>query len=738
MTHLKLLLAFCLLAIFTAHAQAPLSTKSIFSSMKKVADWQLAVLDTGKWKYPSTDWTNAAYYTGQMAWAKMANDDKHLLFLKNIGEQNKWQGGPDQRYFADDYAIGQTYAQLYMLYRDTVMIGEMMRIGDELIAQPHTESLLWNFEGGLHNREWAWCDALYMGPPMLAYLTTATGKMKYLDIANKLWWRTADYLYSKEERLMFRDSRFFARKEKNGQKVFWSRGNGWVIAGITRMVNNMPKSYKDRPKYIKLYKKMATRIASLQQPDGTWHASLLDPASYPVKETSGTAFFAYALAWGINNGHLSYKDFFPVVKKAWDALNGCVHPNGKLGFVQVPGAAPEKVTFDDTETYGVGAYLLAGTELFKLMYAKETAALRISVGNKLPADRRTEMVEVPWSRFSTANFSAKKIKVMNAQSGEEVPSQIIYAGNKTPEKVIFQAGVTAGSSNYFYVKNEQPSTYPAQTFGRLVPERKDDFTWENDLVAFRMYGPALQASGEISSGIDVWGKRTNKLVIDNWYKQNDYHKDHGEGMDFYGVGTTLGAGGAAPFINGKLYPSQNFASYKILDNGPLRTTFQLFYKPWLAATTTVSETKTITLDAGSFLNRIEEKYSFEGKRIPVAIGIAKLPGDNKVMHRVDNNESMIAYQQTGNYGALNIGVLLPAVASFKDVQADTKDHYGHTGHVLLTTTYHAGKPFVYYQGAAWNKQGTITTQNEWMEYLETKRTALIQPLVVTIQSAFSK
>lgn len=730
---MKLFLAASVLGFSVlAHAQAPIKTAEIFSDMKKVANWQLNVLDTGRWKWPATDWTNAAYYTGQMAWARMANDNRQLEFLKKVGEKENWKGGPE-RFFADDYCIGQTYAQLYMLYKDPVMIAEMKSIGNDIISQPHTESLVWNFEGGLHNREWAWCDALYMGPPMLANLATATGEQKYLDIANRLWWRTTEFLYDKSEHLFFRDSRFFDKKEKNGQKVFWSRGNGWVLAGLAHMLNNIPQTYPDRPRYIQLFKEMAHRIAGLQQPDGTWHASLLDPASYPVKETSGTGFFAFAMAWGINQGYLSYNEYFPVVQKAWVALNGCVHPDGKLGFVQVPGAAPEKVTYEDTETYGVGAYLLAGTELFKLMFEKEAAALKISVTNPTPLDREAEMVETAWKSFSKAGFSTNNIQVISAQTGEEIPSQVVFAGKKKPQQVIFPSGTAKGSESFFYLQKGQPATYEAKTFGRLAPERLDDFAWENNRVAYRMYGPALQATGEISSGIDIWGKRTDKLVINNWYKLNDYHKDHGEGMDFYGVGTTLGAGGAAPFINNTLYPSQNFIAYRVLDNGPLRTSFQLMYKPWKAGGQTVTETKTISLDAGTFLNKIQETYMFKGNLLPIALGIATLPGNHQEWHKAENEGSLLAYQQNGDYGSLNIGVVLPAASQFGKIAATDKDHYGHTGHVLLNTLYEKGKPFVYYQGGAWNKQGLIKSFDEWQQYLAAKLAALQAPLVVDVQ-----
>jgi rhamnogalacturonyl hydrolase YesR len=205
-----------------------------------------------------------------------------------------------------------------------------------------------------------------MGPPSLAMLAHVTGEQKYLDLVDSLWWKTTDYLYDPEEHLYFRDGSFLHKKEKNGKKIFWSRGNGWVMGGLVRILQNMPIDYPDRSRWIKLYKDMAARIASLQQPDGTWHASLLDPADYPSKETSGTTFYCYALAWGINHGILKKKKYSPVVWKAWKALVDCLHPNGMLGYVQYIGGAPGKVSYDDTEVYAVGAFLLAGSGIFKM------------------------------------------------------------------------------------------------------------------------------------------------------------------------------------------------------------------------------------------------------------------------------------------------------------------------------------------------------------------------------------
>lgn len=712
-------------------AQTDLSPAVVFAAMQKTANWQIAEIEKNGWRYPSTDWTNGAYYAGQMEWAKIANDEKQLQFLKAVGAKNKWTGGPE-RFFADDYCVGQTYAELFMQYKDSAMIKPMIELGNDILNQPHTESLLWNFEGGLHNREWAWCDALFMGPPTLGYLYKITGNKKYIDGMNKLWWKSTNYLYDTTENLYFRDSRFFNRKEKNGAKVFWSRGNGWVIAGIARILNNMPANYPDRKRYEKIFKAMAKRIASLQQADGTWHASLLDPASYAPKETSGTGFFAYSLAWGINNGLLSYNEYYPTVKKAWNALVGCVHENGKLGFVQVPGAAPEKVTYDDTEVYGVGAFLLAGTELFKLLFEKEKGT-KVIVENTTVVNRQYEMVEIKWEKLAALKFNSKNIVVINVQTGEEVPSQLIYNGSSLPQSLIFQSGATAGSSSFFMLKKQKPGTYAAKTYGRLVPERMDDFAWENDRIAFRMYGPALEKNGEVSNGIDVWAKRTNKLVINDWYKTNDYHKDHGEGLDFYGVGKTLGAGGVAPFINNSLYPSKNFTTYKIIENGPLRTKFQLNYAGWNAAGINVKETKTITLDAGSFLNKVEVKYSFANATIPVAAGIAISPGEGESWNQT-GKYGLLAYKQPAQEnGIISLGVVIPQPAVAGEIDLAEKDHYNHTGHFILATTINKNKPFTYYQGANWNKEGSFQSFDDWKQYLQNKLLQLDNPLKIKIQ-----
>jgi len=245
------------------------------------------------------------------------------------------------------------------------MIAAALKLFDEMTTMPFDEPL--DFDQKKTNREWVWCDALFMSPPALALATRTTGEAKYADVMNRLWWKTTDYLYDPQEHLYYRDSRYFAQREANGAKVFWSRGNGWVLAGTARVLQYLPADYPARPRFLALFKDMANRVAELQRPNGYWGVSLLSPDTFPAPESSGTGFFTYALAWGVNEGILDRAKFEPVIFKGWAALNRAVLPDGKLGYVQPVGAAPGATGPDQTEIYGSGAFILAGTEVHRLV-----------------------------------------------------------------------------------------------------------------------------------------------------------------------------------------------------------------------------------------------------------------------------------------------------------------------------------------------------------------------------------
>ncbi|RYG21216.1 MAG: glycoside hydrolase family 88 protein [Chitinophagaceae bacterium] len=449
--HKPMLRILCLLVCsvaITAYGQLP-KPETIFSQMEKVADWQWKTLATTGWKNAKTDWTSGAMYTGMMAFGKLAKTDLYYQKLIQVGQDNQWKIGR-YRHFADDYCVGQLYSQLYTIYQDPHYIADFKTLADTLITLEHDESLEW--KKSIHLREWAWCDALFMGPPALAYLSEATGDPRYLDKASTLWWKTTAYLYDKDDQLFYRDSRYFTKQEKNGAKVFWSRGNGWVIAGLARVLTTMPATHPDYKRFVKLFRDMATKLALLQQPDGSWHASLLDPESFASKETSGTGFITYAMAWGVNQKLLPYVKYKNVLEKAWSALSTSVHPNGKLGYVQAQGAAPDKVGYDDTDVYGVGAFLLAGTELFKLKLNQDHHALIQEVNNPTGASK-SEQVKIPWRKLKKISGSKnlQKLQVTDAATGQSVPFTVEREGAKVKNIQIEQT-VSAGSTRYIIIQ----------------------------------------------------------------------------------------------------------------------------------------------------------------------------------------------------------------------------------------------------------------------------------------------
>ena len=708
-------------------AQNNFRADSTLQIMKKVADWQLHNWERNGMRWPKYDWTNGAAYAGFMALNEIANDPKYSKAMYLIGENLDWNTGP-RRTMSDDYCVAQMFSQMYSLYRQPKIIDHFKEQADSIIAMPHTESLEW--KNNIHLREWAWCDALFMGPPALAYLSTATREQKYLDIASKLWWKTTDYLFDSSENLYFRDSRYFDKREANGKKVFWSRGNGWVMGGLVRMLENMPLDYPGRTRFVDLYKKMAEKIASLQTKDGTWHASLLDPESYPVKETSGTGFFCYALAWGVNHHYLSYEKFNPVIDKAWAALTSSVHANGMLGYVQQIGAEPDSVDSNSTEVYGVGAFLLAGGQMIDLLLKSSTTDNILFIYNPTGLERKEEVSSFPYGMFISKNKSFEKtksnnyqVKITNALTGEEIPYQLEYRGEKLPENLLLLTSLAPGSRINARVTNESPSEFKAKTYARFVPERYDDFAWENDRIAFRVYGKALEKiPEEMAYGQDVWAKRTTELVINKWYKSADYHVDHGEGLDFYDVGLSLGAGSSDPYVNDSIYYSKNFRKYKVLDNGPLRSTFQLDYDPWNVDGKNVTESKIISLDAGSQLNRMETEYTFKGKNeMQVAIGIIKRKANGEMS--LNEKRGIMGYwePQHGKDGTLGIGSIMEEPI----VEMKVADN-----HLLTIINATSQKPFVYYAGAAWDKAGLITNSKEWFRYLQNFKEKIQRPVVV--------
>jgi hypothetical protein len=368
---------------------------------------------------------------------------------------------------------------------------------------------------------------------------------------------------------------------------------------------------------------------------------------------------------------------------------------------------------------------------FLLLVHTHTAAQRaavVAITNPNAFAFVEKVVEIPWTslRDVLGPVDTSRVCVVDG-TNQQLPVQLQTGEGGKPEALLVQLTVPPHKQVLIRVKEGKRKAFPSKAFCRFVPERYDDFAWENDRIAFRMYGKALEATTFNAYGIDVWAKRTTGMVINNWYKKDDYHNDHGEGLDFYGVGYTLGAGGSAPYLQDSIWYSKDFTRYEVLDNGPLRCRFRLFYEPWPVAGKTVEVTKTITLDAGEQLSRVEVVYQWSGEgSLPVAIGINKKGGqDVKYLNRL---QKLFGYwlPPDKDHGTIGVGVVLTT-----GTDAMKED----SGHLLAVVQAENNKPLVYYTGAAWDKAGRIKGADEWFLYLQSHQKQLASPVKVVVRKS---
>ena len=342
-----------------------LDRRDLAKAMKLVADWQLARMPAEA----QGDWTWAALYSGFMSVPEPVAGAKYRQAMMQVGEQLQWQPGPRVMH-ADDVAVGQMYMEQYFIHKDPKMMEPIRARLDMEMNTPEadwskTPQSWWAPKTYAKTPLWWWCDALYMAPPVYADMAAATGGKKYLAFMDRQWDITTDLLYDRSKHLYFRDASYLDKHEKNGQPLFWSRGNGWVMGGIVRVLQRLPPDSPLRPKYIALLKEMAAEMLSIQGKDGLWRPGLLDPDAYPLPEISGSGFVAYALAYGVNEGILDRSTYWPAVEKAWAGMISHVYADGRLGSIQPVGAAPGAYSETSSYVYGVGAYLLAGSEIYR-------------------------------------------------------------------------------------------------------------------------------------------------------------------------------------------------------------------------------------------------------------------------------------------------------------------------------------------------------------------------------------
>lgn len=645
-------------------SETALDPAEIAAKLKTAADWQLAN-PTGE--NPLTDWVRAPLYDGLVALSVTTGDPRYLSALLRYGRQVGW--APHfRKYHADDIAVCHAWLDVYRMDPSRAeRLAPTQRHVDAILAEPRTEELDMRypsrFPGVQVTDRWTWCDALFMAPPTLVRLTELTGDRRYLDFMDREFRFTYDRLYDSQEKLFYRDATFFDKKTPSGKKVFWSRGNGWVYGGLAMVLERLPKDHHTRPFYEKLFRDMTTAIVAAQQPDGLWCPSLLDPAQIAVGETSGSSFFVYGLAWGVNNGLLSRETYWPVIEKGWLGLVTRVRDDGYVGFVQRVGTAPDSVGPTSRQDYGTGAFLLAGCELLKALG-----------GATPPSDLRRLLA----------------------------------------------------------LAEALPQSYEPRAYVKLVPERKDDLAWENDKVAFRIYGPALRESIE-DSGIDVWCKRVSYPIIEKWYAQDlaggpGYHEDHGEGYDGYKVADSRGCGGLGLWVDDKIVTSDVYEDPSINDTRSDYVSFTVIYRYPEVKGRRLVEHRAIVLRMGERVFEVNSRFT-ENRRpvpdLPVVIGLYAQSSEPKVLLEAAEGV-MIVWDKVEGEG-LGTGIAIEPLR----VERMLRQPFGkNSEHALCVVRTDEKGELRYRAGFAWTKAGDIVTVDAWRDYLRSRTKASYQPVVI--------
>lgn len=402
--------------------------------------------------------------------------------------------------------------------------------------------------------------------------------------------------------------------------------------------------------------------------------------------------------------------------------------------------------------------VLAATLATALAPAQAQDAFAVQVQHDLAIARPSETISIPWKEVNAAMPGAmvQKIAVKDA-AGRVLPHQVtnVAPQAKDPKnegvaygELLFQHSFKAGEKSARFTVERIDGVappFPIKAFARQVPERLDDFAWENDKVAHRTYGPALAAPAPagvvkevlVTSGLDIWFKRVDYPIVDRWYNKghDHYHKDQGEGMDMYNVGKSRGAGGTGIWDGKTLHTGVNYASYKILANGPIRAIFELHYAPWDAGGRQVSEVKRFTVDAGHWLDRIDSTFTATGGAgvddsapLTVAVGLNKTPADKGQDARIQvgrDGKVLLQWVEQKSNDAFGTAIVLPNAEGFAQDALNE----------LVFAKATPGQPLRYYAGAAWSRAGEITSRAEWERQVRDIAARDASPVRVSIQAA---
>ncbi len=525
--------------------------------------------------YVRSFWDHAAYHTGNMEAYRLTGRADWYSYTDKWCRHNEWKGaksdnrrnwkyktygeGQDFVLFGDWQICFQTYIDMYNLVPAAYKVERAIEVMSHECAMEDTHF-------------WWWADALYMVMPVMTKMYLLTGEVKYLDklYENFLW--SDSLMYDPAEQLYYRDAKYIYPKVKtacNGGKSFWARGDGWVLAGLAKVLADMPQDYKNRPIFVQRFRELAEGVARVQRPDGYWSRSMLCEDDAPGPETSGTAFFCYGLTWGVNHGYLDKATYEPVISKAWKYLSEtALQPDGSIGFVQPIGEKPDPTRTVDARSqapFGTGAWLLAACEMVRYLNADPLAptpnpnAITNSIYHHTPGTCTVTgpvgggLATAPYCRPTAADptlrdaghecfdsYDIENPTDNNIQQVLEIADMASYKKsncavardffildtdrNEIPyqithdDKVLVFCNLPAHSHTTFSMYKGQPLDYQLTANGRIYPNRWDDLVWENDRCAWRFYGPdAHKHMKNNAYGFDTFVKNTPHPVQDQLY-----------------------------------------------------------------------------------------------------------------------------------------------------------------------------------------------------------------------------
>ena len=714
--------------------------------------------------YVRAFWDHAAYHTGNMEAYRMTGRAEWYQYTDRWCRHNEWKGaksddrrnwkyktygeGHDFVLFGDWQICFQTYIDMYHLVPADFKVA---RAREVMAYECQMQD----------NKFWWWADALYMVMPVMTKMYRLTGQEMYLDklYDNFLW--SDSLMWDAEAQLYYRDGKYIWPKVKtacDGGKSFWARGDGWVLAGLAKVLADMPLDYRHRDFFVQRFQQLAEGVARCQRPDGYWSRSMLCEQDAPGPETSGTAFFCYGLLWGVNHGYLDKERYGETIERAWRYLSEtALQADGSVGYVQPIGEKPDPTKIVDRRSqapFGTGAWLRAACE--RMRYLDQTASFgtkegaprlagkvrRMSVTVKNPsADVRQDVVELDAEEvFGKLRIGGGRQFIVLDGDNVEQPYQLTSDGH-----VLVQVFLAPGASATFTLATGEPRAYRLDVNGRVYPNREDDLTWENDRNAWRFYGPKMHNKGV--SGFDTFTKNLTFPIQDQLY--------HNE-LTSYGVNERLkrqGRGGEWAQIHRDLYTYHRdrgqegdrlllpdvYESAEILDNGPLRfTVIETMY-----AVNGVRESRLISQDRGSHLASCIVKYesakedggqsqALSGKTVCAGIAVHESQPEAYVINKKWGYVTYADALDTpkGQNGQLFVGLLFPErMKSLRYLPLDEK-RSGAVGHVVGQTRYDSEVGFTYYFGTGWSKYD-VPTQQVWESLLQGYARKLRQPLVVS-------